>query len=161
MGSFTDFYETSGLVLVFTNYQRIVIFQISSDQNSAPQIAKSDSSYIRLHGNNCDIPLFLQIDNSLNSLTQSIQSMQTVFKCDNTILYTNVMAAMENFVVSKEINYAYMALSQNKFVLPNLSITMDLFKPSIMFYVTYNHIAIICDSIMCNIILNPNPKSKK
>ena len=64
------FMKTSGLVLVFTNYQRIVIFQISSDQNSAFQIAKFNSSYIRLHGNNCDIPLFLQIDNSLNSLTQ-------------------------------------------------------------------------------------------
>ena len=85
------FMKTSGLVLVFTNYQRIVIFQISSDQNSAFQIAKFNSSYIRLHGNNCDIPLFLQIDNSLNSLTQSIQSMQTVFECNNTILYTNVM----------------------------------------------------------------------
>jgi len=66
------FMKTSGLVLVFTNYQRIVIFQISSDQNSAPQIAKSNSSYIRLYGNNCDISLFLQIDSSLNSLTQSI-----------------------------------------------------------------------------------------
>ena len=85
------FMKTSGLVLVFTNYQRIVIFQISSDQNSAFQIAKFNSSYIRLHGNNCDIPLFLQIDNSLNSLTQSIQSMQTVFECNNKILYTNVM----------------------------------------------------------------------
>ena len=68
---------------------------------------------------------------------------------------------MENFVVSKGINYACMALSQNKFVLPNLSIIIDLFKLSIMFYMTYNHITIICDSIMCNIILNPNPKSKK
>jgi len=85
------FMKTSGLVLVFTNYQRIVIFQISSDQNSAFQIAKFNSSYIRLHGNNCDIPLFLQIDNSLNFLTQFIQSMQTVFECNNTILYTNVM----------------------------------------------------------------------
>jgi len=59
---------------------------------------------MRLHGNNCNIPLFLQIDNLPNSLTQSIQSMQNVLKCDNTILCTNRMAVIEDFVVSKKIN---------------------------------------------------------
>jgi len=38
------------------------------------------------------------------------------------------MAAMEDFVVSKEINYAYIALSQNKFVLSDSSITINLSK---------------------------------
>jgi len=38
------------------------------------------------------------------------------------------MAAMENFVVLKEINYVYMALSQNKFVQPNSSIAVNLSK---------------------------------
>jgi len=41
-----------------------------------------------------------------------IQSIQTVLKYDNAIPCTNMMAAMEDFVVSKEINYTYMALSQ-------------------------------------------------
>jgi len=38
------------------------------------------------------------------------------------------MVAMEDFVASKEINYACMALSQNKFVLPDLSIAVNLSK---------------------------------
>ena len=37
--------------------------------------------------------------------------MQTVLKCDNAILYANVMAVMENFVVSKKMNYTCIALS--------------------------------------------------
>jgi len=35
---------------------------------------------------------------------------------------------MKDFVVSKKINYVYMALSQNKFVLLNLSIAVNLSK---------------------------------
>ena len=35
---------------------------------------------------------------------------------------------MKDFVVSKEINYIYMTLSQNKFILSNLSITMKFSK---------------------------------
>jgi len=45
------------------------MFQIYSDQDLAPQIAKPDSPYIRLYGNNCDVPLFLQINDLLNFLT--------------------------------------------------------------------------------------------
>ena len=37
---------------VFANYQKTVIFQISSDQNPTSQITKSYSSYMRLYGNN-------------------------------------------------------------------------------------------------------------
>jgi len=33
---------------------------------------------------------------------------------------------MEDFIVSKEINYTYIALSQNKFILPNLLICYEL-----------------------------------
>jgi len=112
---------------VFANYQRTVIFQISSNQDFASQIAKLDSSYMRLYENNCDIPLSLQINDSLNSLTQSTQLIQTVLKCDNTILCTNTMAAIEDFVASKKINYVYMASSQNRFILPNLSIAVYIF----------------------------------
>ena len=83
---------------------------------------------MRLYKNNCNIPLFLQIDDLPNFLTQSTQSMQTVLKCDNTILYTNRMAIIGDFVVSKEINYACIALSQNKFILPDLPITVNFSK---------------------------------
>jgi len=38
------------------------------------------------------------------------------------------MAIIEDFVVSKEINYICMASSQNRFVLPNLSIIINLSK---------------------------------
>jgi len=102
------------------------MFQISSNQVSASQIAKSDSPYMRLYGNNCDISLFLQIDYSLNFLTQFTQSIQTVSKYGNAIIYANVMVTIEDFVISKKINYAYIALSQNKFVLPNLPITVNV-----------------------------------
>ena len=38
------------------------------------------------------------------------------------------MAAIEDFVVSKEINYACIALSQNKFILPDSPIAMNFSK---------------------------------
>ena len=39
-----------------------------------------------------------------------------------------MIATMENFVVLKKINYTCIALSQNKFVLLNLSIIINLSK---------------------------------
>ena len=83
---------------------------------------------MRLCKNNCDISLSLQIDDSLNFLTQSTKSVQTVLKYDSVIIYANTMAVIEDFVVLKEINYAYMNSSQNRFVLPNLPITVNLSK---------------------------------
>jgi len=38
------------------------------------------------------------------------------------------MAIIENFVVSKKINYACIASSQNRFVLPDLPIAVNLSK---------------------------------
>ena len=38
------------------------------------------------------------------------------------------MVKIEDFVISKEINYVYMTSSQNKFVLSNLSTVMNFFK---------------------------------
>jgi len=38
------------------------------------------------------------------------------------------MAIIEDFVVLKKINYIYIALNQNKFVLSGLSITVNLSK---------------------------------
>jgi len=61
--------------LIFAGYQRTIIFQISSDQNVVSQITKLNFPYMRLYKNNCDILLFLHIDNLLNSLTQSTQLM--------------------------------------------------------------------------------------
>jgi len=51
--------------------------------------------------------------------------MQTVCKYDNAITYTNMIAIIENFIISKEINYICMTLSQNKFVLSNLPIAVN------------------------------------
>ena len=54
--------------------------------------------------------------------------MQTVLKYNNIILYTNIMAAIEDFVALKEINYICMASSQNRFVLPDSPIAVNLSK---------------------------------
>ena len=115
-------------MLVFANYQRTIMFQISSNQDLAPQISKPDSPYKRLYKNNCNISLSLQINNSLNFLTQSIQSMQTALKCGNATTCTNVITVIEDFVVSKKINYIYIASSQSRFVLPDLPIAVNLSK---------------------------------
>jgi len=54
--------------------------------------------------------------------------MQTVLECDNTIPYANMIAAMEDFVTLKKINYTYMTLDQNRFVLSDLSIAVNFSK---------------------------------
>ena len=54
--------------------------------------------------------------------------MQIVLKYDNVILYANIMAVVEDFVVSKKINYTCIASSQNRFVLSNLFTTVNLSK---------------------------------
>jgi len=87
--------------------------------------------------NNYNISLFLQIDNSLNSLTQFTQFMQNVLIYNSAIFYANVVAVMENFVISKEINYAYMVLSQNKFILSNSSIAVNISKCEKTLYFLY------------------------
>jgi len=67
---------------------------------------------MRLYENNCDISLSLQIDDLLNSLTQSTQLVQTVLKYNYIISYTNTMAAMKNFVAMKKINYACIVMGR-------------------------------------------------
>jgi len=74
------------------------------------------------------MPLSLQINDLLNFLTQSIQSIQIIFKYDDASIYTNIVAVMEDFIVLSKINYAYIAPSQSKFVLSNLSIVVNLSK---------------------------------
>ena len=83
--------------------------QISYNQNIASQITEPNSPYIKLYGNDYNISLFLQIDNLLNSLTQSIQSIS---KYNNIIICTNVMTTIEDFSVLKKINYICIALCQ-------------------------------------------------
>ena len=41
---------------------------------------------------------------------------------------TNVVIVMENSIESSRVNYAYMASSQNRFVLPDLPIAINLFE---------------------------------
>jgi len=62
------------------------------------------------------VPLFLQVDSSLNFLTQSIQ------------LYTNVVIAIKDFIGSSRVNYTCMVSSQSKFVLPGLPTAVNLSK---------------------------------
>ena len=93
---------------------------------------------MRLYENNCDISLSLQIDDSLNSLTQSTQLVQTVLKYNYIISCTNTIAAMKDFVAMKKINYACMALSQNRFILPNLPIAVNLSKYKKALWSLYN-----------------------
>jgi len=62
---------------------------------------------------------------------------KTVLRYNNTILYTNVMSIIENFVVSKKINHIYIALSQNRFVLSDLLIIVDLSKCEKALYFMY------------------------
>ena len=81
---------------------------------------------MRLYENNCNISLFLQIDDLLNFLTQSTQLIQTVLKCNKIISCTNIIATIENFVALKKINYVCMASSQNRSILPNLPIAVNL-----------------------------------
>jgi len=54
--------------------------------------------------------------------------MQTILKCDDVITCANIMITIKNFAVSSKINYVYIALSQSKFILPDLSITVNLFQ---------------------------------
>jgi len=63
--------------------------------------------------------------------------MQTVLKCDNKISCANMIAIIEDFVVLKEINYVYIVLSQNRFVLPNSSIAVNLSKYEKTLYFLY------------------------
>ena len=47
------------------------------------------------------------------------------------------MAVMEDFVALKKINYVYMASSQNRFVLPDLPIAVNLSKCEKVLYSLY------------------------
>ena len=67
-------------------------------------------------GNQLYMSFSFQLDNSLNFLTQSIQP------------YTNVTITMEDFMGSSRVNYTYIDSNQNKFVLPYLSIIINLSK---------------------------------
>ena len=62
------------------------------------------------------MPFPFQVDDSLNSLTQSIQPC------------TNVAIVIEDFIGSSRVNCVYMAFNKNKSVLPDLSIIVNLSK---------------------------------
>ena len=67
-------------------------------------------------GNQLYMPFPFQVDDSLNSLTQSIQPC------------TNVAIVIEDFIGSSRVNCVYMAFNKNKSVLPDLSIIVNLSK---------------------------------
>ena len=62
------------------------------------------------------MPFLFQVNDLLNFLTQPIQ------------LCTNVDIVMENFIGLSRVNYACIASTQNRFVLPDLPIAVNLFK---------------------------------
>jgi len=66
-----------------------------------------------------------QVDDLLNSLTQSIQ------------LCTNVGVVIEDLIGSSRVNYTCMASSQNKFVLPDSPIAVNLSKCEKALYSLY------------------------
>ena len=68
------------------------------------------------HDNQLYVYFPFQVDNSLNSLTYSIQ------------LCINITIVMKDSIGSSKVNYICIALSQNRFVLSNLLITMILSK---------------------------------
>jgi len=92
--------------------------------------------------------IFLFLDDSLNSLTPSTQLMQTVLKYNNIILCTNTIAVIENFIALKKINYIYMASSQNRFVLLDSSIAVNLFKCEKALYFLHKGKKVFYSSIM-------------
>ena len=47
------------------------------------------------------------------------------------------MAVIEDFVILKEINYTYIVLSQNKFVLPDSLIAVNISKCEKILYLLY------------------------
>ena len=49
------------------------------------------------------------------------------------------MAVIKNFVVLKKINYTCIALSQNKFIISNLSIIINLSKYKKILYLLYKN----------------------
>jgi len=61
------------------------------------------------YSNQLYVPFPFQVDDLLNSLTQSIQP------------YTNVAIVMKDSIRSSRVNYACMASSQNRFILPDSS----------------------------------------
>ena len=54
--------------------------------------------------------------------------MQIILKYNNIILYTNTIVVMEDFVALKKIDYACIASNQNRFILSDLPITVNLSK---------------------------------
>ena len=85
--------------------------------------------------------------------------MQTVFKCNNTISYTNIIAIIEDFVVLNKINYVYIASSQNRFILSDLPIAINLSKCEkvLCFYVKVKKYLIVAFMKMNNpwILVSP------
>jgi len=61
--------EIPSLASIFVDYQRTITFQISGDQDPAPQIAELNFLYTRLCENNCDVLFWKQCLFYLQSLT--------------------------------------------------------------------------------------------
>jgi len=69
--------EMPSPALIFANYQRTIMLQVSSDQNSALQIAELDFLYTRLYRNDCDIPSALRAMTLLSAIPHLWDSIST------------------------------------------------------------------------------------
>jgi len=97
----------------------VIIPKMWVDNNDYAVSLRSNDEYELdswTHDNQLYVPFPFQVDDSLNSLTQSIQP------------YTNVSIVIMNFIGSSRVNYAHITSSQNRFVLPNSTIAVNLSK---------------------------------
>ena len=110
---------TENLSLMEIDSLIVIIPKMWVDNNDYAVSLRSNDEYELdswTHDNQLYVPFPFQVDNSLNSLTQSIQ------------LYTNVSIVIKNFIGSSRVNYAHITSSQNGFVLPNSTIAVNLSK---------------------------------
>ena len=110
---------TENLSLMEIDSLIVIILKMWVDNNDYAVSLGSNDEYELdswTHNNQLYVPFPFQVDDSLNSLTQSIQPC------------TNVSIVIKIFIESSKVDYAYIASSQNGFVLPDSTIAVNLSK---------------------------------
>jgi len=91
---------------------------------------------MKLYRNNCDISLLLQIDNSLNSLTQSIQLSWyawTFYKTNILLLYCIILCILKSSI-SFSVSYNYVTVTVTSVTHPSHFVTYVIITHVIMPY---------------------------
>ena len=94
---------TSDPASIFTDYQRIIIFQISDDQNLALQITELDSFYTRLCGNNCSVSFVLRVITLLSAILH-LQNFISIFILSSYISISNLTQNVVCFAIQAEFS---------------------------------------------------------